>query len=59
MSWDNTACPGLTQDRDNVAGGTNGPETVTLTDSLVNVEYSFIIAIDDWELLSEQVGTVK
>ena len=42
-----------------MAGGTNGPETVTLTDSLVNVEYSFIIAIDDWELLSEQVRTVK
>ena len=48
--YDNTAgCPAISQDRDNANGGLNGPETVTLLDNTVNSEYTYLIAIEDYE----------
>ena len=35
--------------RDNVAGGLNGPETVTFQDPAINSLYTYLVAIDDWE----------
>ena len=32
-----------------MAGGNNGPETVTFQDPAVNSLYTYLIAIDDWE----------
>jgi len=45
----NKDCPATTQDRDNVAGGLNGPETVTFQDPAINSLYTYLVAIDDWE----------
>jgi len=42
-------CTGVFQDRDNADGGYNGPETVSFLDSSVNVLYTYIIAVDDYE----------
>ena len=36
--------------RDNAVGGSNGPETVTLLDSLINSQYDYLVAINDFEL---------
>ena len=35
--------------RDNVAGGLNGPETVTFQDPAINSLYTYLIAINDFE----------
>jgi len=41
-------CPGVSQDRDNAEGGPNGPETVTLLDKTVNSQYTYLIAVTDY-----------
>merc|ERR1712179_811385 len=41
-------CPSSIQDRDNAAGGLNGPETVTLEDSAINSQYTYMIAVEDF-----------
>jgi len=46
--YDNKNCPGVTQDRDNVNGGTNGPETVTFQDPSINNLYTYVVGIDDF-----------
>eukprot|EP00092_Neocalanus_flemingeri_P040469 GFUD01044072.1.p1 GENE.GFUD01044072.1~~GFUD01044072.1.p1 ORF type:complete len:753 (+),score=125.16 GFUD01044072.1:289-2547(+) len=49
-SYENTnGCPAITQDRDNAAGGTNGPETLTLLDEAVNSQYTYLVAIVDFD----------
>ena len=35
--------------RDNVAGGLNGPETVTFQDPVENQLYTYLVAINDWD----------
>ena len=34
--------------RDNVNGGTNGPETVTFQDPSINNLYTYVVGIDDF-----------
>ena len=35
--------------RDNADGGQNGPETVLLTDPSVNSQYTYLLAVNDFE----------
>ena len=35
--------------RDNANGGSNGPETVTLLNSLTNSQYDYLVAINDFD----------
>ena len=41
-------CPSSIQDRDNAAGGLNGPETVTLQESATNSQFTYMIAFEDF-----------
>merc|ERR1711962_538243 len=42
-------CPAVSQDLDNVEGGLNGAETVTLLDNAVNSKYTYLIAVEDFK----------
>ena len=41
-------CPGTTQDVDNLNGGLDGPETITLNNNVVNKDYVYLIGIVDY-----------
>jgi len=41
-------CNQIEQDLDNTSGGENGVETVTLLDNTVNVDYTYLVAIEDF-----------
>jgi len=48
--YDNrNGCDSISQDLDNTEGGLNGAETVTLEDNAVNSDYTYLIAIEDYE----------
>jgi len=49
VNYDNRQCPGITLDRDNADGGSNGPETVTFLSPEINQHYTHLVAIDDFE----------
>ena len=42
-------CPSASQDRDNANGGPNGAEIVTLTDVNINCQFTYLVAIEDYE----------
>merc|ERR1712002_1446686 len=46
---DKEGCPAVSQDLDNVEGGLNGAETVTLLDNNVNSKYTYLIAVEDFK----------
>ena len=49
---DKTGCSQISLDLDNVRGGLNGAETVTLLDNNVNKDYVYIIAVEDYRFQS-------
>ena len=42
-----SSCPGALQDRDNMGGGGNGAEVVTLNSPSINNQYFYLIAVTD------------
>jgi hypothetical protein len=45
-------CQSASQDRDNAAGGPNGAETVTLLDNIINSQFTYLIAIEDYDFMN-------
>merc|ERR1711892_1637298 len=43
-----TGCASIHQDLDNTKGGLNGAETVTLLNNTVNIQYTYLIAVEDY-----------
>ena len=54
-TWYNhkTGCESISQDLDNTNGGFDGAETVTLLNNTVNMNYNYLIAIEDYEFEEE------
>lgn len=52
--FDNRNCPGAAaqQIRDNAEGGDNGPETVSLTNSSVSSQFTYLLAANDYDFES-------
>ena len=43
-----TGCAAISQDLDNTQGGLNGAETVTLQNKSINIQYTYLIAVEDY-----------
>ena len=54
-----TGCQAASQDRDNVAGGPNGAETVTLLDKTINSQFTYLIAIEDYDFMNNGADFLK
>merc|ERR1711953_558879 len=49
ISFDNTNCESASKIRDNADGGSNGPETVLLTDPAVNSQFTYVLGVNDFD----------
>merc|ERR1712232_445355 len=49
ISFDNPDCEAASKIRDNADGGSNGPETVLLTDPAVNSQYTYVLGVNDFD----------
>ena len=50
-----SCCPSISMDRDNIIGGNNGSETITLLDNNVNKDYTYVIGVEEYGLV-DQLG---
>merc|ERR1711953_134791 len=49
ISFSNPNCEAASKIRDNAAGGTNGPETILLTDPSVNSQFTYVLGVNDFD----------
>ena len=48
-----SCCRSISMDRDNIIGGNNGSETITLLDNNVNKDYTYVIGVEEYGLVNQ------